>query len=287
MVKAVNTWEIEKSWESGWLAGLFDGEGHLSLLGDAENPHRGVQLGFSQKEGPVLAGVKKALTARKFDWHQTADRRGAEMIYVRGGRDEIFRFLGETQPLRLLNGLQEKVQQLGTRLMPVEVESISPMGKADVVSIETDTRTFIAEGFAVHNCYPGAFGLPSDRSFASALTPLLRSRWAGKDILPTIQTYSPPDVDVLSEVDCLTYIYATGAIAGANTYTLGHATDEQWAAWLLFKPGPQSVPLPPDIAAALIAIREAWVVQWTAIANHGNFAEAAALVAYWAKLVGG
>lgn len=136
--------------------------------------------------------------------------------------------------------------------------------------------------------YPGAFGLPADVAFASALTPLFLTRWTGKDILPTYQTYSPPAVDVFAEVTVVNGLYGAGKIQGANTYTLGHATEPQWLASLGFKPATGHMPPLPevDVAAALVALRKAWMQQWTAVAERGTVEEASSLAAYWRKLVG-
>lgn len=142
--------------------------------------------------------------------------------------------------------------------------------------------------------YPGAFGLPATASFATSLTPLMLMKWNGKDVLPTFQTYSPPDVSVLDEVSELTSLYNQHKIQGANSYTMGHATDDQWAASLGFKPALMPAPMPPppapvlsaEVITALVALRKAWVAQWTAIADHGTALEAAALADYWRKLVG-
>jgi hypothetical protein len=134
--------------------------------------------------------------------------------------------------------------------------------------------------------YPDAFGLPADVAFGTALTPLMLSRWAGKEILPTYQTYG--DADVPSQVAVTEDLYRQGKIHGANTYTLGHATDEQWSASLAFVPvAPAPAPLPNiDLAAALVALRKAWVLGWASITDHGTVGEAVALADYWRKLVG-
>jgi hypothetical protein len=134
--------------------------------------------------------------------------------------------------------------------------------------------------------YPGAFELPAHISFAVAITPLLRAHWRDKDILPAYETYSPPDVDVDDEVLNLNLLYTQGLIQGASSYTLGHATDSQWLSSLNFKPGVQSVALPPDVAAALMALHKAWVDQWTLIATKGTVQEMWALADFWHKLVG-
>jgi hypothetical protein len=135
--------------------------------------------------------------------------------------------------------------------------------------------------------YPGAFGQPAATAFKAALTPLMRERWKGKEIIPTYQTYTAGNVDVGAEVDVLHALSREGVIAGANSYTLGHATEAQWAASLAFRPVRVQPSQPAgDLADALVAIARAWREGWTAIAERGTVAEAAAYADYWRKLVG-
>lgn len=135
--------------------------------------------------------------------------------------------------------------------------------------------------------YPGAFGLASQNAFNASLTPAMLARWAGKEVHPTYQTYSPPPVSVSAEVWVVAVLYNQHVIHGANTYTLGHATDEQWEASLGFRPLPPATADPdPAIVAALVALHAAWVKQWTAIADHGSVSEAVALADYWRRLIG-
>lgn len=138
--------------------------------------------------------------------------------------------------------------------------------------------------------YPRAFGQTPARAFGAGLTASVYARWAGKDIIPTFQTYgdiSPEDVDLSAAICNLARMM--GRIHGANFYTLGHATEEQWMNALEFGTAP-AVPAPtpaptPDIAAALIALRKAWRDGWAAIGEKGTMEEADALLAYWHKLI--
>ena len=133
--------------------------------------------------------------------------------------------------------------------------------------------------------YPRAFGQNARVAFDAAITPLVRERWAGKDIIATYQTYD--DADVPSQVVELNRLYVNGIIVGGNSYTLGHATQDQWDAALPFDPeAPQTVPLAPDVAAAMIAIRKLWVDSWHVIEQRGTVAEAVALAGFWQALTG-
>ena len=82
-------------------------------------------------------------------------------------------------------------------------------------------------------------------------------------------------------------LYDAGIIQGANSYTLGHATEEQWQASLAFDPTVlQITPPPPDVADALVRLRKLWVDGWHQIEQNGTVGEAVAFADFWQKLVG-
>lgn len=137
--------------------------------------------------------------------------------------------------------------------------------------------------------YPGAFGQTAPVAFAAAITDLVRLRWKGKEIIPTYQTYSPPAVDVHAEVAEVRRLHASAVIQGANTYTMGHATQEQWNASLNYRPE-AILPGPPtkpgvDIALSLAALRKLWVNGWHRIEQSGNAGEATQFAAFWERLI--
>lgn len=133
--------------------------------------------------------------------------------------------------------------------------------------------------------YPKAFGQRADIAFRAAITPLLRDRWLGKEIIPTFQTYD--EADVPSQIVEIQKLYNAGIIQGANSYTLGHATPVQWQQSLAFNPNiSQSLSPPPDVPDALARLRKLWVDGWHAIEQNGTAEEASAFADFWAKLIG-
>jgi len=133
--------------------------------------------------------------------------------------------------------------------------------------------------------YPKAFGQSAPLAFASAITPLVRSRWTGKEIHPTYQTYD--NADVPSQMAEVSRLYAEGIINGANSYTLGHATEAQWLQSLTFNPvATQPVPRAPDVQGALIALRKLWVEGWHTIEQNGTAGEATAFADFWQRVLG-
>ena len=140
--------------------------------------------------------------------------------------------------------------------------------------------------------YHAAFQQSPATAFAVAITPLMRERWAGKDIIATYQTYDvrkelPIQTDVMAQVAELRSLYARGIIHGANSYTMGHATPAQWAASLAFEPKPHVITSPkPDVAAALAEIRKLWLEGTHQVEQKGTIQELAAWSRFWEKLAG-
>ncbi|WP_407815627.1 LAGLIDADG family homing endonuclease, partial [Staphylococcus aureus] len=54
--KFFEPWAARSGREAGWLAGIYDGEGYLSIKN-----RRGTQLGVAQKPGVVLSEIERLL----------------------------------------------------------------------------------------------------------------------------------------------------------------------------------------------------------------------------------
>jgi hypothetical protein len=147
-------------YDRGYLAAAFDGEGCLMFRSEDSGKDRrgfkGVQ--FSQRDNAMWGEVQRMLGVAGFRYsvaHQTQSTlsdKGYEVLRVLGGRAEGLRFLGEIRPKRLLN-LLDPAAIGGLRIIatPTLVEK-RDVGLQEVVSLQTSTRTFIAEGLASHNC---------------------------------------------------------------------------------------------------------------------------------------
>ena len=144
-------WKLCPTWESeepGWLAGLYDGEGTIAL------PPK-YRVSVSQKEGFVLEEVRRQLTDRGFRFDDRETAGSARVLMHYGGFPEFLRFLGQVRPLRLLDKFQRS--DLGRTTMRgsyVQLKSARRLRATKVYDLTTSTGTFIAEGFAVHNCTP-------------------------------------------------------------------------------------------------------------------------------------
>lgn len=153
--KIFDKWEFDRSYEAGWLAGLYDGEGYISV----GNGHKGsgIQVGISQNPGPILDEISKQLQFRnhKFRCWESSEG-GCSNIRLGGNINDKVRLLAEIRPKRLLNKFNPSMLgslQLPDKTKPVFVESIIYKGKEDVVAIGTTTNTMIVDGYPHHNCH--------------------------------------------------------------------------------------------------------------------------------------
>jgi hypothetical protein len=150
--KISEVWSEEHTYESGYLAAAFDGEGHLSL--------QPTQMGFSQRENLMWDEVRKHLATYGFGYWESQNRQNDVQRLNISGKAEILRFLGQIRPNRLLGKLD--LNRLGSigrhdrRLGGFDhprVEKLTFLGDQDLVAFQTTTRTFVAEGLASHNSY--------------------------------------------------------------------------------------------------------------------------------------
>lgn len=152
-------WREKKNFSSGYISGFFDGEGWVS-----KNTKKFL-LGYTQRQGEVSNYIKNILKENNYILGKDgiSEYKGniTERIRINGGLPEIFRFLGEFQPKRLINNLVERIEKLEHPLhlrnfrdkdILGEVIYKEKCGSTDVVDISTTAGTFIADGFVVHNC---------------------------------------------------------------------------------------------------------------------------------------
>lgn len=165
--RVFDPWEIERSYDAGWLAAAWDGEGSLSHSNQGSENRSGkgricLQLTFVQSvNSSMLAEFKGRLTnllgaanpiiRTMFKDHPRYQ--AAETVTLASQR-AILTALGRIRPNRLLAKLDwSKIGSLvGTPDLLVEKADV---GNRLVVALTTSTGTFIAEGLASHNSnYP-------------------------------------------------------------------------------------------------------------------------------------
>lgn len=139
-------WNFDDTRDGGWMAGILDGEGWCS-------PPTGVGVG--QNPGPVLDAILSKLTQDGFEVSVSANGGGCMRVMPTGQRASI-RLLGMYRPQRLMG----KARLLwdgtvafngGRQRENAEVLSVRPLGKCEVVAMQTSTGTLICEGMLSHN----------------------------------------------------------------------------------------------------------------------------------------
>lgn len=148
------TWTDDTSYEAGWLAGFFDGEGHCGRT----------VLSASQVVGPIADKAMLLIEGKGFSVTQKVKKKAVERhqditVTVMHRLPDILRFLGQIRPGRLLYkypwvGRSAVTTDLryGRPINGATVVSVDPIGDKEVVAMQTTSRTFIAEGLISHNC---------------------------------------------------------------------------------------------------------------------------------------
>jgi len=138
-------WETDNTYEGGWLAGLYDGEGSYGPS----------TMSFCQNPGDVLERGKAWLTMKGFRW-KTYNKSEVGRIHrvTFTSTPDVLRFLGSIRPTRLLKNSHRAWEGKRTDSFiykKLEIASVTYVGEQEVVGLETTTKTFIAEGLYTHN----------------------------------------------------------------------------------------------------------------------------------------
>lgn len=153
ILKMVEPWEEDHSYEAGYLAAAFDGEGCFSQRVRPEMPglyHN--NLTFAQRDNPMQDKVAGLLD--KYGFKYTIQEKpdcDTRQLRINGGKAENLRFLGQFRPARLLPKFNPEAMGEFQSAKNVAVTATRFLGNREVIGMETDTKTFIAEGFASHN----------------------------------------------------------------------------------------------------------------------------------------
>jgi hypothetical protein len=154
VVKAVVPWEEDRSWDAGYLAAAFDGEGHFarSVVGGGSGRGGGQNfaLVFSQRDNEMYAEVVRCLKQLGYTFRE--DERSDVRQAVISHRHEVLRFLGSIRPRRLLEQFQFEWLCQFNAMRRVRVTDAVYVGEQPVVAVTTSSGTYISEGMASHNC---------------------------------------------------------------------------------------------------------------------------------------
>jgi hypothetical protein len=155
LVRLFLPWQAETSWEAGWLAGMFDGEGWIQKASRRDATlGRSTGIGATQVVGPT--GDRLVAAAQKYGSFNVSviEREGLQPRYDLssngGGTSAAAEFLGRIRAERLIENFRlDGAHVIGKH--EARVVAVEPVGLREVQSIQTTARTYIAEGFAVHN----------------------------------------------------------------------------------------------------------------------------------------
>lgn len=151
IVKLTDVWKELDTWDAGYLAGAFDGEGHISQgkRDNCQSSH--MSIGFAQRDNAMSEKVDFVLGKLGFKWWKATPRSTCRCYNIKGGRGDMLRFLGALRPPRLMDKFDP--EQVGTLNCQQNVRVLKSefIGEHPVIGLKTSTGTFIAEGFASHN----------------------------------------------------------------------------------------------------------------------------------------
>lgn len=164
----VDPWEVDTSWEAGYLAGFFDGEGNFLNRGRSA-----FEFSFTQLPGPTLDFVVQILKDKGFGvlhrhspreeligqwderYHRTHSAAQKWCIY---GFDECLRFVGSFGGVRIARNItgcwegRGLPRPRGHGRVYKTIVDIQELPEQRLVDIQTTTGTFVAEGLISHNC---------------------------------------------------------------------------------------------------------------------------------------
>lgn len=140
-------WNVDTSWDGGWMSGFLDGEGWIS----------GTSGGFGQMPGPILERAKSMLVHHGIPYYEHTNKAGCVSVRGSGPRGYL-RILGTFRPFRLMQkgrqAWENRMAYGGGRLGDEtygEVLEVRPVGVRTVIGVQTSTNTLIAEGLLSHN----------------------------------------------------------------------------------------------------------------------------------------
>lgn len=159
--RLMQPYDHDRSFESGWLAGMFDGEG--SWVGrrpivnhrTGERAHRLGRLTLHQNPGPVLDHALSILREKEIPYSGPDRQSGSNCMQVRlnGNFGNQIEYLTRFRPIRFLTKIEpDNFGRLEFRGEELAVVAVRHAGVQDIPLIQTSTGTMIVEGFAVHNC---------------------------------------------------------------------------------------------------------------------------------------
>lgn len=211
-------WEQDRSWEAGYLAGVYDGEGTV-----ASGPRREFRIAFVQNPGEVLDATLEHLRTKGFRPAEipshsltpeqvtargrngyTEDGRRRAKVYVVTGLADCMRFVGQVGGYKMARQAVPALYdgrglgRVAGRSPYKVIVAIEPVGRRRLVDIETSTGTFVAEGLWSHN---SKWAAALDAYLNEAKVNAIFEPWLGRPA-----RYGPPYLEMQTR-GVLTYTY--------------------------------------------------------------------------------
>lgn len=153
-------WETDTSYEAGYLAAAFDGEGSLDRLNG---------VAFVQIENAMLSRVEAYLTQYAIPYskrikinYSDIGKQDCYQLTVYG-KERLFNLLGRIQTARIQHKFVNKLTELsdtdtGMQLWTsnenlIKVVNVFDAGERDIAVLSTSIGTHFTDGFASHNTY--------------------------------------------------------------------------------------------------------------------------------------
>ena len=148
MLRVSDVWDKDTSYGAGYLSAAFDGEGSLGI-----NQGGTLRLSFVQRENKMLEVVKKELQKRSIKYGNYHRKSSDCVLLTINRKRDTLRFLGSVKPKRLFSKFDiNLIKGFGAFAYPTIVKK-EFIGETEVISIQSSTRTYVAEGIASHNCF--------------------------------------------------------------------------------------------------------------------------------------
>lgn len=150
ILRLAPTSQFINNYKSGFLAGALDGEGSLH--------NKRPRITFAQNNNKMLKKVIEYMEDLKIDYSIYNYNNPKFQVGINGGFISTLDLLMKCRPPRLINNwLNYNFQSSLYNLKEcVEVKSVKYVGYQDCVALSTDSKTYIAEGYASHNTYKTA-----------------------------------------------------------------------------------------------------------------------------------
>ena len=157
----------DESSDAGWLAGMIDADGHICQqnIHDPKGTIRyGFRIGVAQSETYPYICERIICLMEHFTGNHKPCRQSMEKSHstiksnvrtrqyiVTGTNVEKLQFLMRVCPMKARKVDVNKLGEVRSKY-DTKVKEITPIGKQEIVVMETSTHTFIANGYMMHNC---------------------------------------------------------------------------------------------------------------------------------------